>query len=103
MANSTAVKQALARLADGPPDDESVVERAVRVRTDLEAADRFVDSGGVDRLRCAVERRGEGYDALAAFERYRRACQFGRGRPDRDQFHSGHATDLPAAPKDTSD
>nr|WP_282594700.1 hypothetical protein [Halomarina salina] len=64
-------------MAAGPPDDESVVERAVRVRTDLEAAARFVDSGGVERLRAAVDRRGEGHDALAAFERYRRACEFG--------------------------
>lgn len=79
----TPVKRALARLADGPPDDETVVVRAERARTDLAAAARFVASGGVERLRRAVERNGDGRETLAAFERYRGACRFSerRGRP----------------------
>ena len=103
MPDPTQVKRALARLADGPPADETVLTEAERARTNLDVAARFVASGGVERLRRVVARSGDGRETLAAFERYREACQFRVGRPDADQFRAGHATDLPAEPKDTPD
>jgi hypothetical protein len=87
------VKRALARLAAGPPDDATTIETARRARRDLDAAGAFLAVGGLRRLRAAVERTGEGRAALAAFERYRAACQ----------FHPGHATDKPAEPEHTPD
>ena len=97
------VKRALARLADGPPDDATAFARAERARTNLDAAARFVVSGGVERLRMAVERRGDGHETLAAFERYAEACRSRPASRRSEQFRPGHATDLPAEPKDTSD
>jgi hypothetical protein len=95
--DALATKRALARLVAGPPvdrpDDAATLAAARRACTDLAAAERFVADGGVARLRGAVERTDDGHDALAAFERYRAACQ----------FHSGHATDLPAGPEDVPD
>lgn len=95
--SALATKRALARLVAGPPadpsDDAVTLVAARRARTDLAAAERFVADGGLARLREAVERTDDGHDALAAFERYRAACQ----------FHSGHATDLPAGPEDVPD
>ena len=93
MTDSTSAKRALARLATGPPSDRGTIERAERARTDLVAAERFVAAKGLVRLRRAVERTGEGEATLAAYERYRAACQF---RP-------AHATDLSAGPKERSD
>lgn len=93
MSDTAAVKRALGRLADGPPDDATVLANADRATSDLDAAAWFVDAGGVARLRAVVDRTGEGADRLAAFERYRAACQ----------FHSGHVTDLSAGPKEGPD
>nr|WP_305794343.1 hypothetical protein [Halomarina rubra] len=83
----------MARLAAGPPDDRTVLATARRARTDLDTAAAFVATGGVERLRRAVERTGTGRESLDAFERYRAACQ----------FHPAHAIDIPTGPKDTPD
>jgi len=81
MADPDAVKRALAELALRDP-----VERATAAVGDLEAAARFAESGGVERLRTSLERRDSptGERVLARFERYRAVCHFRRG----------HATDI---------
>ncbi|MFC6836199.1 hypothetical protein [Halomarina ordinaria] len=116
MADPTAVKRALARLAAPHEADRTVVERADAARRDLERAATFVERVGLPRLRRAVDRldgaergiargrddeRGRdaevGRAALAAFERYRAVARGERGRErerERDHFRSARATDL---------
>ena len=91
------VKASLRRLAG--PSEATVIGRASEATGSIDAASRFVESVGLDRLETAIavtddpdlERRGR--DALGAFRRFRRAAA-GEPHPDGDHFHRGHGTDL---------
>ncbi|MFB6169529.1 MAG: hypothetical protein ABEJ06_00125 [Haloarculaceae archaeon] len=98
MTETERAKRALREVVDRTaPDDRAVVEAAAASTADLEAAARFVESVGLDRLDRAVrdaEHRGEqslattGREALSTFRAFRRAAR------DGDHFHSAHGTPL---------
>lgn len=117
---ATRVKASLRRLAGN--GEAAVIERAVEVTDEIEAAARFAETTGTGQLAAAVEATDDpslerrGRRALEAFRLFRRAAagtyrpggddeaddgdgdgdREGTPRGDRrdDHFHRGHGTDL---------
>lgn len=96
-------KASLRRLAG--PEPGTIVDRAADATADIEAASRFVESSGLDRLAAAVAATDDpavearGRRALEAFRRFGRAAagegpQMGAAA---DHFHRGHGIDLSRA------
>lgn len=109
MADSAAVKCALARLATEASTDRAVIESAAAGVADIESAAAFVDDVGIAHLAMAIERQrragetkyvAQGERALAAFRRYRTAAA--RVSSTTDHFHPGRTTDLGTAEEEMS-
>lgn len=102
------IKASLRRLVG--PDPETTIELAADATGDLEAAARFVESVGLDRLTAAIEATTDGAcetrgrRALESFRRFQRAAagEFdpesdrsgGSHEPDGDHVHPGRGTHL---------